>query len=247
MTAQQRHTVSTLSVTGPFLYPEGIALHSPGSRSAPWESNASKRSTAKRLHNARRLALCNRFAVDAVPASLIPGCAARPWAMECNPFGIKSRCPFAPTARENRRAGRVFETRRCLHRLGGSRRLDPPYLQPRKPRTSQQTTSRRLLSLLLVTSSFLSVPRVSAATPKRRTPTQRPAEGVQQRCRLVPPGSVRGADQGRRRRADHTAGADYRQRAQGLRAAAGTVAAVPGGMGRGFLCRAGAGAGPRSG
>ena len=65
----------------PCLYPEGVALHSPGSRSAPWER------THPGLYPE---GVVQPLRGRAGWLNLAPGCAARPWAVECNPFGVKT-------------------------------------------------------------------------------------------------------------------------------------------------------------
>src|SRR5580700_3796511 len=80
------------------LYPEGVGFHSPGSRSAPWEEAVQRTPeirpipricTPKGLHRRCRHVLSNPFGVENTGGGTLsfPGCAARPWAVESNPFG----------------------------------------------------------------------------------------------------------------------------------------------------------------
>src|SRR5438067_970081 len=73
-------------------HPEGVALNSPGSRSAPWGherggwvypggvAQTLSRVVVQPLRGRKTKATCPSF----------PGCAARPWAAECDPFGVSA-------------------------------------------------------------------------------------------------------------------------------------------------------------
>ena len=65
--------------------PRRVVLPSPGSRSAPWDQTHPNASTLKGLYNPFRVEV---YGYDAGPRV-----AARPWAGEYNPFGVKNR-PF---------------------------------------------------------------------------------------------------------------------------------------------------------
>src|SRR5439155_9964686 len=97
-------------------YPEGVARHSPGSRSAPWETGMiPARSTPKGLYRPCRKALSNPFRVGARRGRLpTQGALSRPWAVESNPFGVEShglRCRFAHGrfAKQSRRGYTLLE------------------------------------------------------------------------------------------------------------------------------------------
>ena len=110
----------------PVLYPEGVALHSPGSRSAPWESVPPRSSTPKGLYNPFGVEVCGVGPGPRVRCAtlgcgvqplrgrgrwvdLVPGCAVRPWAVLSNPFGVRDRVPSARP-----------ELRRCQNPKGHS-------------------------------------------------------------------------------------------------------------------------------
>ena len=94
------------SVGSAVLYPEGVTLPSPGSRSAPWDQVEPPASTPKGLHSTAQGRAAHPG--EEIPqyvypervvqpfqgrggwVDLVPGCAARPWAGECNPFGVKN-------------------------------------------------------------------------------------------------------------------------------------------------------------
>ncbi len=81
-------------------YAEGVELNSPGSRSAPWVRGPARHPTPKGLHNrhtTRRCQLWNPFGVRPFVNSF-PGCAARPWALGWNAFGVKATRRLLTTA-----------------------------------------------------------------------------------------------------------------------------------------------------
>ena len=110
-----------------FLYPEGVADHSPGSRSAPLGPGGRGRVYPERVGAGSAGALYNPFRVDPTPSTgarvrsatlgcglqplrgrpygvhRVPGCAPRPWAAICNPFGVKKvqRAPYSGTNQAN--------------------------------------------------------------------------------------------------------------------------------------------------
>src|SRR5262249_8214177 len=69
----------------------GVALNSPGSRSAPWETGQGKMVYPEGVaQKCKPAPLCNPFGVGKQNPSrrFDPGCAARPWAIEYDPFGV---------------------------------------------------------------------------------------------------------------------------------------------------------------
>src|SRR5207244_12712781 len=74
-------------------HPEGVTLKSPGSRSAPWERGAigdSKYPEGVAQSGDSALVQPLRGRKTTPNTSSYPGCAARPWAFECDPFGVGS-------------------------------------------------------------------------------------------------------------------------------------------------------------
>ena len=69
--------------------PKGLHPTAQGRAAHPGSRNPNRFSTPKGLHNRRPPApLWNPFGVHRWLFSHYPGCAARPWAMECNPVGV---------------------------------------------------------------------------------------------------------------------------------------------------------------
>src|SRR5205823_9098268 len=79
--------------SGRATHPEGVTPNSPGSRSALWVGMVSRVCfpTPKGLHRCQVAPLCNPFGVlQTSYRSAFPGCAARPWAFGCDPFGVRA-------------------------------------------------------------------------------------------------------------------------------------------------------------
>src|SRR5437899_1632026 len=77
----------------PESHPAGVALNSPGSRSAPWGhmrrgAMVYPEGVAQRCGPALEQPLRGRSNPD---ATVDPGCAARPWAVGCDPCGVGLR------------------------------------------------------------------------------------------------------------------------------------------------------------
>ena len=64
-----------------FFTPKGLHSTAQGRAAHPWDTRFFAVSTPKGLYNP--------FGVEGVFLTVVPGCAARPWAVECNPFGVK--------------------------------------------------------------------------------------------------------------------------------------------------------------
>jgi len=66
---------------------EAVRLHSPGSRSAPWGTGRTSP-----WHPEGVQLLWHPFGVRNRVDASFPGCAARPWAVELNAFGVRHSC-----------------------------------------------------------------------------------------------------------------------------------------------------------
>src|SRR5256885_699122 len=87
---QTSSSVEITSLAG--THPEGVTLNSPGSRSAPWGTNGQMSLFVYPAGVAQ--ASGGRFVQPLrgrppSPSPSLPGCAARPWAFECDPFGVE--------------------------------------------------------------------------------------------------------------------------------------------------------------
>src|SRR5713226_958515 len=73
-----------------FFYPEGVALHSPGSRQRTLGRREAQIPTPKGLDKTSSdVASCaTPFGVDVAGWLLSQGALTRPWAVESNPFGV---------------------------------------------------------------------------------------------------------------------------------------------------------------
>src|SRR5947207_14216844 len=72
-------------------HPGGVTLISPGSRSALWGNGAigdSKYPEGVAQASSSRFVQPLRGRPTLLPL-VYPGCAARPWAVECDPFGVR--------------------------------------------------------------------------------------------------------------------------------------------------------------
>ena len=150
----------------PPLHPEGVTRRSPVSRSAPWESgdgpaNESRNGPVNRPGelacecNVRRVAKwteesAEKWIVGRVGESAgSPGCASRPWASLCNPFGVKS-VNAGPHHRDCVPRGQAKNER-------GRRNIVPP------PSSEVQSRGRRPLCL---TGCPSWPPRASESAPR---------------------------------------------------------------------------------
>ena len=71
-----------------FLYAEGVTYQSPGSRSAPWGTSDKRGLNPERVQYPRLWPTMEPFQGSCQLLISPPGCAARPWALISNPFGV---------------------------------------------------------------------------------------------------------------------------------------------------------------